>query len=121
MGGKMKNHKDLNAWKKSIDLVTRIYQVTQVFPGEELYGLTSQIRRAAVSIPSNIAEGAARQSRKEFLHFLHISLGSLSEVETQLVIARNLEYVNDPGTLLGEIEVIRKLINGLIFSLKGST
>ena len=89
----MKTHKDLKIWKESIELVTIIYKTTALFPKEEIYGLTSQIRRAAVSVPSNIAEGAGRNSEKEFKHFLYISLGSLSELETQLLIAHNIGYL----------------------------
>ena len=82
MSNKIRNHKDLEVWKKSMDLVSNIYKITESFPNKELYGLTNQIRRAAVSIPSNIAEGAARNSKKEFIQFLYIALGSLSELET---------------------------------------
>jgi len=77
------DHKDLDVWKRSMDLVQLIYEYTKLFPKEEMYGLTSQMRRAAVSIPSNIAEGAARKGDKEFIQFLMLSLGSLSELETQ--------------------------------------
>ena len=83
-------HKDLDVWKLGIELVQEVYEVTKVFPKEEMYGLTSQIRRAAVSIPSNIAEGYARESIKELIRFLYISLGSLSELETQLIISIKL-------------------------------
>ena len=86
----MKTHRDLDVWKKSVSLVTSIYEITKSFPKEEIYGLTNQIRRAAVSVPSNIAEGSARQGNKEFIQFLYIALGSLTELETQLIIARNL-------------------------------
>jgi four helix bundle protein len=91
----MKTHKDLNVWQESIVLVTLIYEKTKSFPKDELFGLTSQIRRSAVSIPSNIAEGAARESNKEFLRFLFISQGSVSELDTQLIIAKNLSFIND--------------------------
>jgi four helix bundle protein len=84
------SYRDLIAWQKAMDLVTAIYRVTGSFPREELYGLTSQLRRAAVSVPSNIAEGQARFSRKEFHHFLSQARGSLVEIETQLMIAENL-------------------------------
>lgn len=80
----MKTHRDLDVWKKSVSLVTSIYEITKSFPKEEIYGLTNQIRRAAVSVPSNIAEGSARQGNKEFIQFLYIALGSLTELETQL-------------------------------------
>ena len=117
---KMRSHKDLDAWKKSMDLVDSIYKVTKSFPNEELYSLTNQMRRAVISVPSNIAEGAARGSKNEFVQFLYISLGSLSELETQVIIANRLGYLIliNPNNLLESIMVIRKLINGLIYSLK---
>ena len=114
----MRSHKDLDAWKKSMDLVDSIYKITKSFPNEELYSLTNQMRRAAVSVPSNIAEGAARGSKKEFIRFLYIALGSLSELETQFIIANRLGYLADPSNLLKDVGIIRKLINGLIYSLK---
>jgi four helix bundle protein len=114
----IKNHKDLNVWKKSIDLVDIIYEVTKSFPKEELYCLTSQIRRSAISVPSNIAEGAARSFKKEFIQFLYIALGSLSELETQIIIANRQGYLNNLNNLLENIQVIQKLINGLIYSIK---
>ena len=88
-------HKDLEAWKKSIELVTMVYSEVKNFPEDERFGLVSQIKRAAISIPSNIAEGAARFSDKEMLRFLDISLGSLAELETQFIIAENLGYFNN--------------------------
>ncbi len=114
----IKNHKDLEVWKKSMDLVSNIYKITESFPNKELYGLTNQIRRAAVSIPSNIAEGAARNSKKEFIQFLYIALGSLSELETQIIIADRLEYLNNLDILLDDLKFVQKLINGLIYYLK---
>ncbi len=81
-----KPHKKLNVWHKSIDLVQKIYEMTETFPKIENYGITNQIRRAAVSIPSNIAEGAARQTKKEFIQFVHVAQGSLSELDTHLEI-----------------------------------
>ncbi|MBZ9629101.1 four helix bundle protein [Psychroflexus sp. CAK1W] len=91
----MKTHKDLEVWKESIDFVTELYKVTNEFPKSEQYGLTSQIRRAAISVPSNISEGFARKGIKEKIRFLYIALGSNSEVETQLIIANNLDFVNN--------------------------
>ena len=111
----MKTHKDLNVWQKAIALVTIIYKETSSFPKSELYGLTNQIRRCAVSVPSNIAEGAARTSKKEFSHFLSISLGSISELETQIIISRNLNFMtNEVFDLIEkEIKDIRKMTIGL--------
>lgn len=115
---KPKNHKDLEAWKQSMDLVDAVYRTTKTFPAEELYGLTNQMRRAAVSIPSNIAEGAARASKKEFTQFLYIALGSLSELETQTTISKRLGYLGQEGELLHRTETARKLLLGLIRYLK---
>jgi four helix bundle protein len=92
------SYRDLIAWRKAMDLVTKIYRVTQSFPRDELYGLTNQLRRAAVSVPSNIAEGQARFSPKEFHHFLSHARGSLVEIETQLTIAQNLGYLTPNQT-----------------------
>lgn len=116
----MKTHKDLDAWKKSIDFVTVVYKLTKGFPIEERYGLTNQIRRSAVSIPSNIAEGAARNYDKEFIQYLYIALGSAAEIETQLIIARNLEFISkeELEQLVLQQETIAKLILGLIKYLK---
>jgi four helix bundle protein len=115
-----KPHKKLNAWSDAVDLAQQIYRVTERFPSNEQFGLTSQIRRAAVSIPSNIAEGAARQTKKEFLNFLHIAKGSLSELDTQLEIARRLEYLDQARweTLDERIERIDCMLSGLVRSLR---
>ncbi|MGA1863050.1 four helix bundle protein [Deferribacter thermophilus] len=116
----MKTHMDLDVWKLSIELVKDIYEITKLFPKEELFGLTSQIKRASISITSNIAEGASRQTIKEFIQFLYISLGSTSEVETQLIIAKELNFINENELdyLLNKIEKIKKMLNGLIKHLK---
>ena len=90
MEKEVRSYKDLVAWQKSMDLVTAVYRISQGFPKEAIFGLVSQIRRAAVSVPSNIAEGHARTSRKEFLYFLSNARGSLAELETQLTIAHQL-------------------------------
>lgn len=110
----IKTHKDLDVWKKSMDLVMDVYRHTQVFPKEEIYGLTSQIRRAVISIPSNIAEGASRNSKKEFSQYLYIALGSASELETQILIADRLGYVQESQKLLEKMEAIKMMLNGLI-------
>ena len=115
----MKTHIDLEVWKKSMDFVEVVYKQSSSYPKEEIYGLTSQIRRAAVSVPSNIAEGAARQGNKEFIQFLYISLGSLSEVETQMMLAHRLGFAQNIDILLSDITRIKKMLNGLIVHLKG--
>ena len=116
----MKTHKDLEVWKRSVDLVTFIYDVTRDFPKEEIYGLTNQIRRAAVSIPSNISEGAGRNHKKEFIQFLYVSLGSVAELETQFIIANNLNISTKESLIKiqNELTAIRKMISGLIINLK---
>ncbi len=114
----MKSHKDLDAWKQGIELVETIYKTTEQFPSEEKYGLSNQLRRAAVSVPSNVAEGAARYSKKEFTQFLYVALGSVSEVETQIIIAKKLHYVADVEELERQIERVRKLLLGLVYYLK---
>jgi len=113
-------HKDLNAWKNSIELVTAIYKITESYPKEEKYGLVDQIRRSAVSLPSNISEGAARGHNKEFVQFLYIALGSLSELETQLIISKNLSFLNADNfeQLVNKMNVIRSQLSGLIRYLK---
>lgn len=110
----MKDHKDLNAWKVGMDFVAQVYALTKGFPKEEIYGLTSQLRRAAVSIPSNISEGAARNSTKEFVQFLYIALGSAAEAETQLLIAQRLGYTKSIDDVLESVVSVKKLISGLI-------
>ncbi|MDT0649663.1 four helix bundle protein [Autumnicola edwardsiae] len=114
----MKSHKDLTVYKTSIDLVVNLYQLSQNFPDAEKFGLTSQIRRAAVSIPSNIAEGAARGSKKDFSRFLYIALGSLAEVETQLEIAERLDFIMKNSEVEEKIIYIRRMILKLMQSLK---
>ena len=112
----MRPHQKLEAWAKGIELVIAIYKNSEHFPKEERYGLTSQIRRAAVSIPANIAEGAGRHSRKEFAHFLSNSQGSASELETELIIANRLGYLDEASftLLIRELDRIGRLITGLV-------
>ena len=112
------DHKELDAWKKAIEIVSELYKVTDSFPEVEKFGLISQIRRAVVSIPTNIAEGAARKSNKEFIQFLYISLGSLSELETLLIISEKLGFLDSYGKLEKDLINVKKLILGLIKYLK---
>lgn len=116
----MSTHKNLIVWQKSLLLVKEIYAKTQDFPKDELFGLISQIRRSAVSIPSNIAEGYGRESKKECLRFLYIALGSASELETQLIISKELDYINSNNYLLLEslLNEIIKMLSALIKTLK---
>lgn len=114
------NHKDLDAWKNAMELILQTYKVTSEYPDSERFGIVSQIRTAVISIPTNIAEGAARNHDKEFIQFLYIALGSLSELETLFLISKNLGYLEPDKTeqLLLELIDIRKLILGLIKYLK---
>ena len=114
----IRRHQDLKAWQAAIALVKHVYSLTAGFPKDELYGLTSQMRRAAVSVPSNIAEGAGRGGTREFIQFLGVARGSLSELETQVHIARELGYVDVTSDLEAKIEEIFWMIGGLITSLK---
>ncbi|MBU4477605.1 MAG: four helix bundle protein [Candidatus Omnitrophica bacterium] len=111
----VKSYKDLIVWQRAMELTQMVYQVTKKFPKEELYGLTNQIRRAVVSIPSNIAEGQARQSTAEFRNFLSIARGSLAEVETQLLIANRLTYITQEE--LTQILEIHQEVSKMIPSL----
>jgi four helix bundle protein len=114
------SYRDLRAWQKAVDLVVEIYTCTRAFPRDELYGLVNQLRRAAVSVPSNIAEGKGRSSDKEFVLFLHHARGSVCEVETQLTIANRLGYITQGETdrLAALTCEVAKILNGLINSLK---
>ncbi len=115
------SYKDLLIWKKGIVLVVKVYQLTKAFPSEELYALSSQIKRASVSIPSNIAEGYGRNTDKSFSHFIDISRGSLCELETQLIIAKELGFVVDFELYNEILELIieeSKMINAFSKSLK---
>lgn len=119
LGVSMKRkHHELRAWQEAMGLVKDVYRITSAFPRDEVYALTSQMRRAAVSIPSNIAEGAARTTDKEFLQFLSISRGSLSELETQLTIAIDLGYMQPSDEISNKIDAIFGLLGGLMKSLR---
>ena len=102
----------MDVWKRSMDLVELIYKISAAFPNEERYGLTSQIRRAAVSVPSNIAEGAARRSDKEFIRFICIAMGSLSEIETQYQLAIRLEFIKETPDINALLKSVAKLLMG---------
>ncbi len=110
-------HKDLEVYKLSLDLVEDIYKITKSFPSSENFGLTSQLRRAAVSVPSNISEGSSRGSTKDFIRFLNIASGSLAEIETQLVIAERIGYITFAEALQNRITTIRKMLYRLKQSL----
>ena len=113
----VRTHRDLEVWKQAMDLAIETYRVTANFPREELYGLAQQARRSAVSIASNIAEGAARSSRKEFIQFLSVSLGSAAELETQALLAHRLGFLREEN-IHHRITQVRKMLAGLICSLK---
>ena len=115
---KVRDYKDLDVWNRSMDLVVDVYDVVKSFPQEEQYSLVSQIKRSAISIPSNISEGASRNSKKELVQFFYIALGSASELETQLLISKKLGYLTNLDNLFSEITIIRKMLNSLISSLK---
>jgi four helix bundle protein len=118
MDGKDAPHKRLKAWQLSIELVKDVYKLTQSFPKEEMYGLTSQMRRAAISIPSNIAEGAIGRTKKHFASYLLNSIGSIAELDTQIEIAQTLEFITNDE----EVELIEKLnrVKALTLGLKNS-
>ena len=112
------NYKELDAWKESIELVQLVYEITQKFPSEEKFGLVSQLRRASVSVPSNIAEGCSRSSNKEYKRFVEIALGSILELETQLIIAAKLKLIHSEHPVFKKIENTIKIMHGLIRFLK---
>lgn len=114
----MRKHQQLRVWQESMELVTAIYAVTATFPTNERFGLPSQMQRAAVSVPSNIAEGAARGSKADFLRFLYIARGSLSELEARLQIALRLGYRDDLSIISAQIDVVFNQLGGLIKHLK---
>ena len=114
-----RQHRKLDVWKKSMDFVKDVYQVTETFPKHEMYGLVSQMRRAAVSVPSNVAEGAARKGIKEFKQSLNIAQGSISELDTQIELALMLNYIDKKSCedLMEKINSISKMLFGLSRSL----
>lgn len=106
------NHKDLDVWKRSMDLVEEIYKITSNFPSSEIYGLANQLRRTSVSVPSNIAEGTARKGNKELFYFINVASGSVAEIETQLLIAVRLKYMNEEDTIFDSTTEVRKSLLG---------
>lgn len=120
MADKIQKFTDLIAWQESHKLVLQIYKLTKQFPREELFGLTSQIRRACVSVTSNIAEGFSRQTKLDKIHFFHMAHGSLTEVQNQLIIARDVRYINEEvfEKIASQAVQAHKLLTGLIKSLK---
>ena len=116
----LKNFKELKVWEKSYQLSLSIYKITTEFPNDEKFGLTSQVRRAAVSIPSNIAEGYGRRTRADYIKFLHIAYGSCCELETQMLISIDLNYINNKkGTvIMDKIKEVERMLKSLITSLE---
>ena len=118
--GEMQNHRDLKVWQISIDLVETVYRLSRDWPNHELYGLVSQVRRASVSVPANIAEGAGRRSTGEFIQFVGIARGSLAELETLFVVAGRLGYLDDSvlDHLLSDVAEVGRMLTGLMHSLR---
>ena len=116
----VESYRDLIVWQKAMDLAVVIYEQTRAFPRQEAYGLTAQARRAAVSVPSNIAEGQARTTTNDFLRFLGVAAGSLQELETQVILAARLGYLEEPNKaqLLDQCREVARLLQGLINSLR---
>ena len=119
MAAAFKSYRDLEVWQRSMQFAKRIYQVTQAFPSDERFGLTNQLRRASVSVPSNLAEGHARFGAGEFSRFISIAMGSIAEIETQVLLSQDLGYLKQTTTeeLLAELETIGKMLRGLAKSI----
>lgn len=119
----MKEFKKLTTWQKSYQLSLEIYRITDTFPSKEQYGLTSQMRRCAISIPSNIAEGSMRSTDKDYKNFLYIALGSAAELETQLLLAKDLKYIEEglQQKISSELEVVMKMLSSFIQKLKANS
>jgi four helix bundle protein len=115
------SHKDLIVWRKAVALASKVYAATRQLPSEERFGLTAQLRRAVVSVPSNIAEGAGRRTRGELVQYLHVARGSLSEVETQIMIAIDQGFITAADAHLEDIAEVGRMLNGLIRSLATSS
>jgi len=118
--GKIRSFKDLRVWQRSMKLAEILYKITRRFPKEELYGITAQIRKAAVSVPSNISEGFARGHRGEYKQFLYVALGSCAEITTQLILAARLEFISqtEADTTLNEADEISRMLMGLIKKIR---
>lgn len=118
--GVVKSFRDLIVWQKSMDLVAECYRLTDAFPAREIYGLSSQLRRAAVSIPANISEGYGRQHRREYVQFLSVAAGSLAELETHLLLAERLKFASrqDLGPAMSQLDEVSRMLHALIRSLK---
>ena len=113
-----RSHRDLKAWQQAIQLVLAIYTLTRTFPRDEAFGLSSQLRRASVSVPANIAEGFARNGSKELLHFLSIASGSLSELDTLVELSARLGYIGQPEEIQGKVDEVSGLVMGLAASIR---
>ncbi|MEK6209009.1 MAG: four helix bundle protein [Pseudomonadota bacterium] len=113
-----RKHHELVAWQVSVELVKDLYELTETFPANEVYGLVSQIRRASVSVPSNIAESAARTTKREFAHYLSMARGSLSEIDTQRTIAKQLDYIDNDEEVQQKLDRVFGLIGGLLKSIR---
>jgi four helix bundle protein len=118
----IKSHRDLVAWQRAMDLVVAIYEMTARWPRDEIYGLTSQARRAAVSVPANIAEGYGRENTGSYIHFLKMAQGSLKELETHVEVARRIGLIDDDlcGARLSDADTVGKILRGLIRSLEAT-
>ena len=123
MNNIVNSYRDLLVWQKSMDLVVDTYKAVSAFPKEEIYGLTSQIKRAVVSVPSNIAEGSSRRSKQEFMRFINIAKGSLAELETQFIVALRLNFIKEDilKTILSKSDEIGRMMQGLYSSLEKKT
>lgn len=117
----IRSYKDLLVWQKAVELALQIYKVTKTFPTEERFGLANQMRRAAVSIAANIAEGRHRGSRKEFSHFVRIAFGSGTELETHMLIAKKLAYIRTSQSIDGLLEEVMKMLNVMLQKLEASS
>ncbi len=119
MGKKIRTYRDLDIWKKGIEVVKDVYKLTEKFPKQEMYGIVSQMRRSAISIPSNVAEGFKRYHNKEYRQFLYVTLGSCAELETQITIAKELKYIqeNEEAILLEKLDHIGRMISNLLKKL----